>query len=388
MARASAAELSQSEWESCASRAVGHVAGDRVERLPRRLLAVGPLALAPAAAAQPGAGARPRQGAAHAVERLLERLRSLEADLALRERPGRKVDVRVGEAGEDAPPAEVDDVRRGERSLVRADAAGDPIARDRESETRPAGSAPSSGRCRSRGSRCETVDVRALASLLAVAAVVAVAAAAAVDSFRGAPAAIPGDVRGELVYSDASCHRHAVGLPGLARRDFLTVGCGVFTRHDNLGVRNGAVAWFAYPVPGGTTTLLRPRELPPGVTVQTVAWLGGRRFAAVPRAERRAHRLAGQPAAEGDRERNLHGAARKPVRQVLRGARRRPCRRRRPVRPGALEHARPGDRVVAGRALHGRRPARRARDRPRPRRGPRRSSRPPRHGRRLAYAEP
>jgi hypothetical protein len=123
--------------------------------------------------------------------------------------------------------------------------------------------------------------VRALASLLAGAAVVAVAAAAALDSFRGEPAAIPDDVRGELVYSDASCHRHAVGLPGLARRDFLTVGCGVFTRRDNLGVRDGAVAWFAYPVPGGTTTLLRQRELPPGVTVQTVAWLGGRRFAAV-----------------------------------------------------------------------------------------------------------
>jgi hypothetical protein len=123
--------------------------------------------------------------------------------------------------------------------------------------------------------------VRALASLLAVAAVVAVATAAAVDSFRGEPAAIPGDVRGELVYSDGSCHRHAIRLPGLARRDFLTVGCGVFTRRDNLGVRNGAVAWFAYPVPGGTTTLLARNQVPAGRAVHTVAWLGGRRFAAV-----------------------------------------------------------------------------------------------------------
>lgn len=123
--------------------------------------------------------------------------------------------------------------------------------------------------------------MRALASLLAVAAVTAVVAAAAVDSFHGRPAAIPGDVRGELVYSDVSCHRHAIRLPGLERRDFLTVGCGVFTRRDNLGVRNGAVAWFAYPVPGGTTTLLARNQVPAGRAVRTVAWLGGRRFAAV-----------------------------------------------------------------------------------------------------------
>jgi len=123
--------------------------------------------------------------------------------------------------------------------------------------------------------------VRALASLAAVTVVAAVVAAAAVDSFRGRAKAVPDDVRGELVYSDASCHRHAVGLPGLARRDFLTVGCGVFTRRDNLGVREGAVSWFAYPVPGGTTTLLTRNELPAGRAVRTVAWLGGRRFAAV-----------------------------------------------------------------------------------------------------------
>ena len=123
--------------------------------------------------------------------------------------------------------------------------------------------------------------MRALASLLTVASVAAVGAAAAVDALRGGPAAVPAYLRGELIYSDASCHRHAIRLPDLARHDFLTVGCGVFTRHDNLGVRDGEVAWFAYPDPGGTTTLLRRRELPAGVTVQTVAWLGGSRFAAV-----------------------------------------------------------------------------------------------------------
>jgi hypothetical protein len=123
--------------------------------------------------------------------------------------------------------------------------------------------------------------VRALASLLAVGSVAAVGVAAALDAFRGGPAGVPTYLRGELVYSDAACRRHAIRLPSLARHDFLTVGCGVFTRHDNLGVRDGAVAWFAYPERGGTTTLLRRRELPAGVSVQTVAWLGGRRFAAV-----------------------------------------------------------------------------------------------------------
>ena len=123
--------------------------------------------------------------------------------------------------------------------------------------------------------------MRAVASLLAAASVAAVAAAAAVDALRRAPPGVPRGVRGELVYSDAACHRHSLRLPDLARHDYLTVGCGVFMRRDNLGVRDGDVAWFAYPEPGGTTTLLRRRELPGGVTVQTVAWLGGKRFAAV-----------------------------------------------------------------------------------------------------------
>ena len=54
------------------------------------------------------------------------------ADLVLRERPGREVHVRVGEAGHDDAAAEVDDLRRGERRLVHADAARDALARDRE----------------------------------------------------------------------------------------------------------------------------------------------------------------------------------------------------------------------------------------------------------------
>jgi len=116
--------------------------------------------------------------------------------------------------------------------------------------------------------------VRTVGSVLAVGAVAAVALMAALDALRPGPERLPSELAGELVYSEEDCSRHSLRLPGLARRDFLTVGCGVFTRRDNLGVRDGVVAWFAYPVPGGTTTLLR------NAAVREVAWLGGRRFAA------------------------------------------------------------------------------------------------------------
>ena len=42
------------------------------------------------------------------------------------------MDVGVAEAGEDAPPAEVDAVRAGQRRLVGADPTGDAVARDRQ----------------------------------------------------------------------------------------------------------------------------------------------------------------------------------------------------------------------------------------------------------------
>ena len=116
--------------------------------------------------------------------------------------------------------------------------------------------------------------MRTVASVLAVGAVAAVALAATLDALEAGPEPVPAGVTGELVYSEDDCSRHAVRLPDLAGRDFRTVGCGVFTRRDNLGVKDGAVAWFAYPVPGGTTTLLRNPD------VREVAWLHGRRFAA------------------------------------------------------------------------------------------------------------
>lgn len=129
--------------------------------------------------------------------------------------------------------------------------------------------------------------MRRLANAFVIGAVAVLVAVAAVDALRGdeEEPSFPATVRGELVYSDAECRRHAVRLPDLARRDFLTVGCGVFTRYDNLGVKDGDVAWFAYPVPGGTTTLLSRealgRELGQGFRVRIVAWLGAVRFAAI-----------------------------------------------------------------------------------------------------------
>jgi len=42
------------------------------------------------------------------------------------------VDVRLGEPREDAAAAEVDDLGRGQRRLVRADPARNPVAGDRE----------------------------------------------------------------------------------------------------------------------------------------------------------------------------------------------------------------------------------------------------------------
>ena len=106
------------------------LAGDGVQQLLRRLDVRLPVAVAPAVAAQPAAGRDLRL--ANPAERLLDRRAAVQLHLLLRQRPGRKVDVRVGEGGEDAAAAEVDDVRARERRLVDADAAGDVRAGDRE----------------------------------------------------------------------------------------------------------------------------------------------------------------------------------------------------------------------------------------------------------------
>ena len=103
------------------------VSGRRVESLLRRLRV--PLGRSPARPADPAPVARM---APDALERLLEPRHALEPHVALRERPRRKVDVRVREPGHDTPPTEVDDVRCGEDGLVNPHAAGDPIPGDGE----------------------------------------------------------------------------------------------------------------------------------------------------------------------------------------------------------------------------------------------------------------
>ena len=108
------------------------VARDPVERLLRRLRRGRPVAAAPAGAAEPAAGLDVAQRLGDPLERLVQGRGVLEPDLPLGERPGREVDVGVGEAREDAPPGEVNALRARERGLVRPDAAGDAVAGDGE----------------------------------------------------------------------------------------------------------------------------------------------------------------------------------------------------------------------------------------------------------------
>ena len=106
------------------------VAGDAVERLLRRLGRRRPVAGAPARAAEPASRLGCARRLGDTLQRLVERGGVLQPDLPLRERPGREVDVRVGEAGQDAAAAEVDALRARERRLVGADAARDAVARN------------------------------------------------------------------------------------------------------------------------------------------------------------------------------------------------------------------------------------------------------------------
>jgi len=98
-----------------------------VQRLLRRLRL--PVGRTPALASDPRAVARL---APNLVERFHERRDSVQAQIALSQRPGRKVDMGVREAWEDAAAAEVHDVRGRQRRLVRSDPTGDTVAGDRE----------------------------------------------------------------------------------------------------------------------------------------------------------------------------------------------------------------------------------------------------------------
>ena len=103
------------------------LAGDLVERLPRRVLC--PCGIAPAVPTDPLAPCAVRPDAA---ERLGEGRDAVELDVAAGERPRREVDVRVGERGQDAAAAKIDVVGRGEGVLVRPHASDDAIAGDRQ----------------------------------------------------------------------------------------------------------------------------------------------------------------------------------------------------------------------------------------------------------------
>ena len=129
-ASASAAELSQSEWPSFATIAAGHVARHLVEQLLRRLAAA-PVAAAPAAPAQHAARGRARRRGCGRAPRRATRCRRGSPAAARAPSVGKCTCASLKPGQHDAP-AEVDDVRRGERGLVDADAARDPLARDRE----------------------------------------------------------------------------------------------------------------------------------------------------------------------------------------------------------------------------------------------------------------
>ena len=136
--------------------------------------------------------------------------------------------------------------------------------------------------------------MRRLASVLLAGAVAAVAVAAALDAvFSEEPAPRPSSaqqrlratgVAGELVWSDDLCRGYSVALPSLARRDFPSVGCRVFTR-DSLGVTGGEIVWLARPDSGGTTVVLSREavalEVGDDFRPMDAVWLGGLRYAAV-----------------------------------------------------------------------------------------------------------
>jgi hypothetical protein len=86
-----------------------HRAGDRVERLLRRLLR--PVGASPAPSAKPAALAHRAERFANALDSLFDRADTFEPYLTPREGPGGEVDVGVRESRQHTAPAEVDAVR-------------------------------------------------------------------------------------------------------------------------------------------------------------------------------------------------------------------------------------------------------------------------------------
>jgi len=110
----------------------GDVARDGVQGFLRRLDGGRPVAAPPAKTPDPASFGNGPDRRADAGEGLVERTGSLQAELALSERPGWEMDVGVGESGEDTAAAEIDAIGAREGGLVRAHTAGHELTRDRE----------------------------------------------------------------------------------------------------------------------------------------------------------------------------------------------------------------------------------------------------------------
>src|SRR6185503_11254958 len=105
------------------------------------------------------------------------------------------------------------------------------------------------------------------------------AADATADAAAGLRAA---HVRGRLVVAAPDCSRRELSLPSLHEKQLGVIACSVYGRPGSLAVYRGGVVWYAFA--GGTTTLLRGRELDAYLgrhaRLLRVAWLGNVRYAA------------------------------------------------------------------------------------------------------------
>lgn len=96
-------------------------------------------------------------------------------------------------------------------------------------------------------------------------------------------------IRGRLVVAAPDCSRRELDLPSLRERRLGVLACSVYGRPGSLAVYRGGIVWYAFA--GGTTTLLRGRDLDAYLgrhaRIVRVAWLGNVRYAAT-------YRLAGR----------------------------------------------------------------------------------------------
>jgi hypothetical protein len=146
-------------------------------------------------------------------------------------------------------------------------------------------------------------DVRRAVDVLLLAAVAVVVGAAVVDASSPSEADRAADataeaaaelraahVGGRLVVAAPDCSRRELVLPSLREKPLGVIACSVYGRPGSLAVYRGGIVWYAFA--GGTTTLLRGRELDAYLgrhaRLRRVAWLGNVRYAA-------SYRISGAP---------------------------------------------------------------------------------------------